>query len=33
MIEIASTKTSMTIIPINIFDAAEGFRAKALITA
>jgi hypothetical protein len=31
-IEMASTKTSIIAMPINIFEAAEGFRLKALIT-
>jgi len=31
--DMASTKTSMTAMPMNIFDAAEGFLPKALITA
>ena len=29
----ASTKMSMTTMPMNIFDAAEGLRASALMTA
>lgn len=32
MIEIASTKMSMTIMPIKIFEAAEGLRLNALMT-
>jgi hypothetical protein len=32
MIEMASTKISITTIPIKIFDAAEGLRLKALMT-
>ena len=31
--EMASTKTSMIAIPTKIFDAAEGLRPNALMTA
>jgi len=31
--EIASTKTNITAMPTNIFDAADGLRPKAFITA
>ena len=31
--DIASTKTSMIAMPMNIFDAADGFLLKALMTA